>query len=463
MSLRTLFIWIIIAGVLGAGALLVRQREAHRERQREIEWVGLEFDPASVVGLEIERTDSSVRLLRDQESIDRWVGRWDAGRGEEEWAITATRVRGALRALATARIRLGDENLMQDEDGRIAITSRDGSSTVLLAGSGRSGGRTPVRIEQRDESGAIERVVSGWLESSVADALAVNTVRSWRDMRLMNLAASSVTRLGLTAGSNRVSLARRAGGWWITEPIELHADQQAVDTLVKSLLVIKAERFEDADIDDATSGLNTPLASIEVGTEDSLTELTVGTRADISGDTLYARFARSGASALIQVSTDALSKLTASPGAYVSKFAGAYASTSVRSVAVSGRDGVERMRANRDGSQWQIGESNADMLTNEAIDRLVSIMLRQPAAGVRLVDAAFELPKEIARVSLLDAKGQELGSYRIALEQSASGMQLLVVDELADGQRVVWAYVGDDAQATGTWLTIAASRRMLAD
>lgn len=460
MSFRTLFIWIFIAGLLGAAALLVRQREAQAERERVIEWVGLEFDPASVVGLGIKRADAGVRLIRDQESIDRWIGRWDAGRGEEEWAITATRVRGALRALATARIRLGDDDLMQGEDAKITITSRDGSIAMLRAGAGRSGGRTPVRVEHRDESGAIERVASGWLDSSVIDALAVNTVRSWRDMRLMNFAASSVTRVGLAAGPNGVSLERRVGGWWITEPIELHADQQAVDTLVRSLLAIQAQRFEDSDIDDATTGVANPLASIELGTIDTLIELSVGSRAEISGDTLYARFTRSGTSALIRVSTDTLSKLTASPGAYISKFAGAYASTGVRSVTVHGRDGVERLRANRDGSQWRIGEANADTLTNEALDRLISIMLRQPAAGVRLVDASFELPKEIAGVSMHDAKGQSLGSYEIALEQSVNGMQLLVIGELADGQRVVWAYVGDGAQATGAWLTIAASRRI---
>jgi len=52
-----------------------------------------------------------------------------------------------------------------------------------------------------------------------------------------------------------------------------------------------------------------------------------------------------------------------------------------------------------------------------------------------------------------------LGSYDIALEQGSAGMQLLVMRTLGDGRRVVWAYSGDDAQATGTWLTIAASRR----
>ncbi len=460
MSLRTLFIWIILAGLLGAAAVVVRQRHLDSQRTQEVEWVGLEFDPASVMELSVERGGETVTLRRDRETIDRWVGLWEDGRGGQDWAISATRVRGALRALATARVRLGDDDLMQDQAGAFEILSRNGQMTSVLLGAGRSGGRTPVRVEQRDESGAIERVMTGWLESSVVDALTAEGIRSWREERLMNLAASSVTRVRLGAGANAVTLERRGGGWWIAEPIVLHADQQAVDEVVRSLLSIKAERFVDDDVDEATSGLGSPLATIEIGDADLLRTLTIGKQADLNARSLYARFDRGGNSALIHVSTDALSKLTAVPDAYVSKLAGPFATTAVRSVSVQGRDGLERLRAVRDGAQWRLGENNADTLTSESIDRLVSILLRQPADGVRLLGAGAEVPKAIAGVELHDASGQVLGSYEIALEQGASGLQLLVLDEISDDRRVVWAYVGDDAQATGTWLTIAASRRV---
>jgi hypothetical protein len=460
MSLRTLFIWIIIAGMLGGAAVLVRQRAVRSNLQQEIVWVGLDFDPASTVSLRIERAGEDATLTRDTETIDRWVGSWDEGRGTETWAISATRVRGALRALATARVRLGDDDLIADESGVITLVGRSGAKTTVQLGSGRSGGRTPVRVERRDEFGAVERLITGWLESSVPDALTLESVRSWREQRLLNLAASSVTRVGLGAGANAVTLERRSGGWWITDPIELHADQAAVDALVPSLLAIEAQRFVEGEIDDATTGLGSPLATIVIGDGDSMSTLQVGGRADVGGDTMYARFTGSDRSALITVSTDALAKLTAVADAYVSKLAGPFATTAVRTVSVRGRDGQERLRTDRDGSQWRIGDRNADTLTNESIDRLVSILLRQAAIGVLLIGADIELPNPIAGVELLDRSGQALGSYDIALEQGADGLRLLVIHDLADGRRVVWAYAGDEAAATGTWLTVAASRRV---
>lgn len=457
MSLRTLIIWVIIAGVLGGGALVVRDRQVDASATQQVEWAGLGFDPASVLELRVDREGERADLKRDTERIDRWIGVFDDG--DQEWTISSTRVRGALRALATAQVRLSDDSLMQVQVGSIAITSRDGSITTVQLGAGRSGGRTPVRIEQRDESGAIERVLDGWLESSVPDALTLAGVRSWRDTRLMEAAASSISLVRLSSGVNSVTLERRTSGWWISEPIELHADQQMVDSLVKSLLTIDALRFVDSEIDETTTGLGQPLATIEVGNQESVSRLTIGKRADVSGDRLYARYGVSDQASLIEVATEALSKLTAVADAYASKLAGPYATTAVRSVRVMGRDEQTKLAAHRDGSAWRLGDSLADRLTSESIDRLLSILLRQPAAGVRLIDAQMELPRVIAGVAMHDGQGMMLGSYDIALEQGSGGMQLLVMRDLEDGRRVVWAYVGDDAQATGTWLTIAASRR----
>lgn len=347
---------------------------------------------------------------------------------------------------------------MQDQSGEIRILSRSGQVTTVQLGSGRSGGRTPVRVEQRDESGAIERVISGWIDSAVPDAITVNTL-AWRETKLMDAAASAITRVRLVAGPNSVALERRSSGWWIAEPIELHADQQTTDTVVKSLLAIDAKRFVDAPVDEQTTGLGQPLAIIEIGDAESISTLAIGTRADVGGDLLYARYERDQSSTLIQVSTDALSKLTAVPDAYVSKLAGPFATTAVRTVRVLSREGQEKLVAARDGAHWRLGDAPADTLTNESVDRLLSVLLRQPAGGVRLLEASAELPRMIAGVALVDGQGAELGVYDIALEQGASGMQLLVTRPLSDGRRVVWAYLGDDAQATGTWLTIAASRR----
>ncbi|MFG0245537.1 MAG: DUF4340 domain-containing protein [Phycisphaerales bacterium JB052] len=457
MSIRTLLIWIIIAGMLGGAAVFVRQKHIAALAEQEVVWVGLEFDPAGVVSVSVEGEDGSVEIQRDADSIDQWRGEWAHG---VTWGLASNRVRGGLRSLATARVRLSDEAVLETVARTATVRSRDGSIMTLSIGADRLGGRVPVRVEQRDEGGAIERVVDGWLDTALADSFASDVMLGWRDDRLFDMAASSVSRLRLSANKYAASLVRRTNGWAIDDPIDVHANREKVEELLRSLLSIKAQRFIDDEIDDSTSGLATPLARISIGDDESAATLLIGTRADIGADTLYARFDRGGNSTLVTVSTDALSKLTAVPDAYVSPTAGGFGLTSVRSVRVLGRGDAVKLVAERNGAAWRIAGQDTDSLTAESIERLLSILLRQPAFAVRLVDDSYALPKSIAGVELLDAGGTMLGGYEIALEQAADGLRLLVIDDLGDGQRVVWGYTGDEAQATGTWLTVAASRPM---
>ena len=459
MSLRTLLIWCIIAGLLGGAAVVLRDRGVQAAQNQQPEWVGLQFDPASVTEMRIERPSSSVQIGRAGESVDEWTGSWDRGGETFEWGVGATRVRGALRALATARVRLSDARLVEDESGRVLITARDGSTTSLLLAEERSGGRAPVRVEQRDASGAIERVLDGWLESSVADALTPDIALSWRDEKLMAMAASSVESIRISAPPYTTTLERLNGRWWITDPVRVHADREKSEQLVRSALALKAAGFVEQDVDDATSGMDSPLAQIEVkGANDAYSLSIGGKQADIGGDLLWGRFERETTSTMIYLTMESFTRLTAVPDAYVSSIAASFGSTEARGMVVRGRDGSPRLLASRQDGDWWIGDTRADTLTRDAIDRLVGLLTSSNADAVRLLQPDAEFPKLIAGVDINDAQGGSLGSYEVALQSSDSGMRLLVMQTLSDGQRVVWSYSGDDAQATGTWLTIAATR-----
>lgn len=458
MSLRTLLIWCIIAGLLGGAAVVLRDRGVQAAQNQQPEWVGLQFDPAAVTGLELGGVAASVRIMRDPESVDQWTGSWESDAGEKSWGVSASRVRGALRALATAQVRLSDERLVQDSYAQIIISGRDEARTTLQIGTDRSGGRAPVRVEQRDATGAIERVLDGWLETSIADALTFETTLSWRDEKLLQLAPTSVDSIRISARPYATTLERSSGRWWITDPVRVHADREKSEQLVRSALAIKAAGFVEQTVDNATSGLDNPLAVIEVGSGENNYTLSIGKRADIGGDLLYGRFVSGESETLIRVTTDAFTKLTAVPDAYVSGIAVPHGATDVRGVTVQGRDGAARFAASRNAGEWSIGEERVDTLTRDAIERLVRLMTQTQANAVRLLDSETEAPKQIAGVTLSGAQGTELGSYEVALQPSESGMRLLVMQTLADGQRVVWSYVGDEAQATGTWLTIAATR-----
>jgi hypothetical protein len=99
-----------------------------------------------------------------------------------------------------------------------------------------------------------------------------------------------------------------------------------------------------------------------------------------------------------------------------------------------------------------------DTLTSDSITRLITLITQTKANAVRVLSNDLDLPREIAGVVLVNASGQELGSYLIAMEQSDQGIRLLVAQDLENDQRVVWAYLGEDAQATATWLTLTAGR-----
>lgn len=458
MSLRTLLIWCIIAGLLGGAAVVLRDRGVQAAEDQQPEWVGLQFDPAAVTRIELGDAGASVRIERNLETVDQWLGLWSHDTGEMAWGVSASRVRGALRALATARVRLSDERLIQDTYDEIVIAGRDEAKTTLQIGTDRSGGRAPVRVEQMDTTGAIERVLDGWLDSSIADALTYGVTLTWRDEKLLQLAPTSVESIRISAFPYTTTLERNGGRWSITNPVRVHADREKCEQLVRSALAIKVAGFVEQVIDDATSGMDNPLAVIEVRSGDKDYTLSIGKGADIGGDLLYGQFASGDTETLIRVSKDAFTKLTAVPDAYVSGIAVPTGATDIRSLTVLSRDGASRLQVRRNAGEWSIGEERTDSLTGESIERLIRLLTQSQADAVRLLDAETEVPKLIAGIELTNLQGSGLGSYGIALQPSESGIRLLVMQTLADGQRVVWSYVGDEAQATGTWLTVAATR-----
>ena len=335
MSLRTILIWCIIAGLLGGAAVVIRDRSAAASATTEVRWAGLEFDPAGVTTLRIASGDDSAVIERDTQSVGAWQGRWDIRDESTAWSITPTRVRGALRMLSTGQVRLSEEPLV--ESGTLVeLALRDGSGVELTIGTDRSGGRAPARITRRDESGAIERVQHGWMESGIADALNAQSTLAWRDTSLITAAMSSVTGVAVTAGPYASELRLVGSRWRLVEPIEVHANRERTETLIRTVLGLKAEGFVEQAIDQAASGLERPLAEIRLSTRDGVYTLRIGQAADVGGDSLYAEFSTGDSSTLIRVATSSLSKLTAAPDAYVGTVASAGASTDVSGVRVLG-------------------------------------------------------------------------------------------------------------------------------
>ncbi|MBO6738682.1 MAG: DUF4340 domain-containing protein [Phycisphaerales bacterium] len=462
MSLRTLLIWCIIAGLLGGAAVILREQHAKSVQSSVVEWGGLQFDPAAVTRLEIDSGTGRAVLERDADSIDNWSGSWSIDDAAQRWAIASTRIRGALRTLSTGQIRLSDEQLIEDGT-RLTLRSRNDSSVELLIGDDRSGGRTPVRVEQRDESGAIERVLDGWMESGIADALTVRNTLAWRDERLMSIAMSGVDGVRIQAGPYETRLELSGTQWQITAPIAVRAERERVEGLIRSLVALRAGAFVDRAIDPETSGLSSPLAEIELWSGSDAYRLVVGKAADVGGDSLYASFSRNDAETLIQIPTTSLSKLTAVPDAYVSTRASGVSQTRVRGLRVLGKDGDVRFETVLDDGSWVQNGTRVDTLSERSVQRLLGLLTQTSSDAVRVLEDDSALPKVIAGIEIVDEAGERLGRYDVSLEPSDQGMRLLLSSELEGGRLVVWAYVGEDAQATGTWLTLTAGRPVAND
>jgi hypothetical protein len=457
MSMRTLIIWCIIAGFLGGGALILRQQHTERVRTQPVEWASLQFDPASIITIRMGVPDQGVRIERHPERIDEWTGTWTTIAGDQSWRVSANRVRGAIRTFATVRVRLSDERLV-DSGSEIVLGSRDGAALSVLVGQDRSGGRAPIRVEQRDESGAIERVLDGWIESTMIDAFDANQTLAWRDPKLMDFALPSVQRVRVRAGEHMTEAQLVGSRWMLTTPFFLHADRERVETLIRTMSSMQASSFVDSIPDESTTGLASPIAEIEIETGDATYAITLGQQADLSAETLYAKFTRADQSTIITVPIASLSKLTAYPDAYIASIANPTPQTSISAVRVLGREGRVRFESVRNLGEWSQGGTRVDTLTSDSITRLITLITQTKANAVRVLSNDLDLPREIAGVVLVNASGQELGSYLIAMEQSDQGIRLLVAQDLENDQRVVWAYLGEDAQATATWLTLTAGR-----
>jgi hypothetical protein len=457
MSIRTLVIWSIIAGLLGGGALILRSQQASSVRDQPVEWTSLQFDPASIVSMSFGPPDLEVQIERSPDRIDEWVGTWSTDAGDQRWGVSSTRVRAALRTLATSRVRLSEDQLVESGSG-IELQSRDGSSIRLTAGPDRAGGRAPIRLEQRDESGAIARVLDGWVESGFFEAFTFEKALAWRDPRLFDLALPSVSAVDVRAGEFRTRAELVGARWMITAPYTIHADRDSIESLLRTMITMEAAGFEEGPTDDSTTGLSTPIAVIGIQTSNAGYSLELGQQADLSGETLYARFSREQQSTLLRLPISSLTKLTAYPDAYIASIAYPGARTSISGVRVLGREGRVRFEAARDQGSWLSRGTTLDTLTSDSISRLLSVFTQANARATRVIGPETELPRVIAGVELVDSAGEELGSYQIALEQTQDGISLLVAQALGDDQRVVWAYVGDEAQATATWLTLSAGR-----
>jgi len=256
MSIRTLCIWIIVAGILGAGVLVSRaRRAAEMIAEPIIHARTLGFEPGDVVGLVVSDGQRRQILELDTQRIDQWIIHWSMNGLDHSWGVSSPKVRGGLRALATASLVLSDEDMVHTIGGELIIDRRDLGSLRIEFDAQASGGYRAVRIDERDLDGHTTHQWFGRLEDALFDRFVVRGMLDWRDSRLFEIAGSAVQGVELETSNARVLLERNANGWNVQEPVVVHGNNGRIEDLVKSLIAIDSSSFVDADVQGSTEAI----------------------------------------------------------------------------------------------------------------------------------------------------------------------------------------------------------------
>lgn len=245
-----------------------------------------------------EKADE-LRIVRTGPS--EWVmERSAAGGGVVRWPVQAAQVRGGLRLLADlANARHTDQAAMA------------GVQTTLIAFSleGREIGS--MRLATKGLGGQVSAIIDAapprfiFVEEALARAFLREGVLQWRTPLALPGVASGANRIVIANPKSKVDLAKAQARWLVYEPIRATTSDPAMKQLLQTLGTLPISRFaDDVEMQDASLGLQSPIASIQVesllesgaaGRRVRIERLEVGGPADVARSTMFVR-----ASAVIQ-------------------------------------------------------------------------------------------------------------------------------------------------------------------
>ncbi|MEP0775486.1 MAG: DUF4340 domain-containing protein [Acidobacteriota bacterium] len=160
----------------------------------------------------------------------------------------------AERTLPLAEVKLEDYGLAPPPLSVTLMDSKGGTFNLKL-GAELPFGTTRAALT----NGEAVLLVSKWVGSDLERDLS-----RWRSSELARLLSSEVASLSLRAPEGQVVLARGAGMWTITEPIQDLADRERVEGLVGDLNAARIREFLDTAPDLAALGLDPPRLTLTV-------------------------------------------------------------------------------------------------------------------------------------------------------------------------------------------------------
>jgi hypothetical protein len=206
------------------------------------------YAPDGVRAIEIWQGTEEIRLERDEHETW-WVSGPPRGEADPE------RVDAWLRALAAIEVRrvVTDRPAAEEQPfgldhpaGRVILRGADASPVLRID----LGGESPIGDERyvRDASGTV------LLVSNRIAGLLSRRAGSFLQRRFVPVDPAAVRGVLVHGGRSTLRLERRQEQWWITEPFEDLADDDAVADLLLALSALSAGKLLDAEEIDLARG-----------------------------------------------------------------------------------------------------------------------------------------------------------------------------------------------------------------
>lgn len=386
-----------------------------------------ELDPAQVRALSVAGPDGNPKTVQRTGS-GAWVYTVGSASEAQEigWPVDATQVNTALRGLALIPAAGSAQGAtLGSNTSTIRISFADGSIRTIRAERESIGGNTLVQVDS--ESAVLIR-------ADVLQPLLTEGPDNWRVRGPLAGLTTDVSRITLSAGDQRVSLARVDNRWIMRAPISAPADEVAIRSLLDGILKMRIARFESLPRDP-----DSPVLIISVERDDTVQadgsvrqvtarELTLGSAADPTTGSRFAALRGSGlpgATSLLlergDFVTDQQLASLARPEQFISKLAAPERAGDIGIVILRplGDAGADR-GFRRDIEGWNEMRPDGGMRTAELPDResLEEIMrLMTSVLGQPRIAASIDDFRALTRIELFTLDDRDLGTIQAGYAQ----------------------------------------------
>ncbi len=253
MRLRTTLILFLVAGLIGV-AIVKMDRVVPSTHDREFRAANpLPFEPALVDGIDIDAGEASTTLsvedhlwhvgrpigdLADPERVNALMdalhnAEWLEHLSQTEMSAPAWKLTGLDKPFAHVRLTSADRVVAECWLGNASAI--EGSSYLSVPGTRH--GRTDSYV----------------VHTPLAELLK-KPMEEWRDSRLVNVPAESISRLIVSDGHGQIEMARDKpkSPWNLVKPLQTHGHNERINELIATLLALKITAVSPRETSKAT-------------------------------------------------------------------------------------------------------------------------------------------------------------------------------------------------------------------